>query len=289
MWLRRFLVVSALGASMAWPAVGRTDPNSCGAAYEKAQEERSDGHLRAARRQLELCVAPTCPDFVRNDCGRWLGEIESAMPSVVLVAKVMGKEVEDVQVSLDGEPLASLLDGKAVLVDPGHHTLRFLRKGAEPVTIELAIREGEKNRLISTDLDGRAPTPAPSLHGTAGGAPAPASSSGGPAWLPYAVGGVGLLGIAGFATFGLVGNSQKADREKTCAPECSSADVGSVRTMYHLADVSLGVGVVAFGVATYLFLSRPSKPGAQATDAKGLAFELRPTPGGAVGQLGARF
>jgi len=72
--------------------------------------------------------------------------------------------------------------------------------------------------------------------------------------VPYALAGVGILGLAGFTTFAILGNSQAGDLERTCAPNCQPGQVDSVKTKYHLADVSLGVGLVSVGVATYLWV-----------------------------------
>ena len=46
----------------------------------------------------------------------------------------------------------------------------------------------------------------------------------------------------------------------------------------------LGIGVVSLGLATWLYLSRPSVEKAPSTH-----LELRPTPGGAMAAFGTRF
>jgi hypothetical protein len=76
------------------------------------------------------------------------------------------------------------------------------------------------------------------------------------------IGGVGLAGFGGFAVFGLTGLSEKRDLADTCAPSgsCAAGDVSSARTRLIIADVSLGVGVVAVGIATYLFLRDRGAP-----------------------------
>ena len=248
--------ICVFGMLTAWSALGRTEPNACATAYEKGQESRSDGRLREAREEFQFCLQSNCSEFVRTDCGRWLGEVESSLPSLVLVATSAGREIEDAQVTLDGQPLVERLDGKAVIVDPGHHRLKFSYGHAEPVELELVIREGEKARQVKVDFPSARSTEAPSSRPHATEMTSVSKDRG---WLPYALGGVGVLGLAGFALFGLEGKSEKSDRERTCAPECSDADVRSIRDKFHVADVSLGVGVLALGAASYFYFTAPTK------------------------------
>jgi hypothetical protein len=78
--------------------------------------------------------------------------------------------------------------------------------------------------------------------------------------LPYGLAGVGVLGISGFAAFGLWGNSQKKDLERSCSPFCQSSDADAVHTKYLLADGCLVLGVASLAVATYLFAKEPRSP-----------------------------
>lgn len=259
MWQKSATTSLMLGFALTSPSAVWAQSNPCATAYEQAQEQRSEQRLREARHTLEACVAPTCSEFVRTECGRWLVEVESSLPSVVLAARKDGKEVEAVRVSCDGQPLVEVLDGKAVSVDPGPHTLTFETAGAEPISMKLVFREGEKNRLITAQLGGVETPAMPSQPVDANTATEPVASKSS-SWLPYGLGGLGVLGIAGFAVLGMVGNSELKDRERTCAPTCNDSDVSSVRTKYLLADVSLGVGVVSLGVASYLFFTTPRNP-----------------------------
>lgn len=259
MWQKSAKTSLVLGFALAWSGTVWAQSNPCATAYEKAQEQRSEQRLREARHTLEACVAPTCSEFVRTECGRWLVEVESSLPSVVLAAKKDGKEVEAVRVSYDGQPLVEVLDGKAVSIDPGPHTLTFEAVGAEPISMKLVFREGEKNRLITAQLGGVETLATPSQPVAASTATEPVTTKSSN-WLPYGLGGLGVLGVVGFAVLGAVGNSELKDRERTCAPKCNDSDVSSVRMKYVLADVSLGVGVVSIGVASYLFFTTPRNP-----------------------------
>jgi hypothetical protein len=266
----------------------RAEPNTCATAYEQAQEFRADGKLRQARKALEACVQPTCSEFVRTECGRWLSEVEASMPSLVLVVKKGDKELEVVRVLYDDEPIKESLDGKAVPVDPGQHTLQFLTDEAQPTSLKIVIREGEKNRQVVVELPSDnerrsnvdAKTEPKNL-------PAPQGSS--RTWLPYAFGGVALLGVSGFVAFGLMGNSEYAERERTCGHTCSDAEVQSVRTKYYLADVSLGVGLVSLGVASYLFITSNHGEQKRDTISRGTAFDVRMNREGGLAEIRTHF
>lgn len=227
---------------------GARADDACGKAYEESQVARSESRLRAAQTELRECVRPECPEFVRTDCARWLSEVESALPSIVVTATSNGAEVEDVEVEFDGEVLSTRLDGKAVQVDPGRHVLRFTRKGEDSVTLEVTIREGERSRRIPVNFERRPPPPDSTL-------PAPAQVGPRYGFLPHVLLGVGVAGLAGFTTFALIGNKDRRDLEATCAPRCDDAPVDAVHRKYVMADASLAVGVLALAASGYLFWS----------------------------------
>jgi hypothetical protein len=70
--------------------------------------------------------------------------------------------------------------------------------------------------------------------------------------------GVGGAALASFALFGAAGRTQQTNHLDPCAPSCPHAEVQSVRTKYLVADVSLGVSVIALGAAAYFLLFAPS-------------------------------
>lgn len=279
-------VMCAIGSVIALPTIASAETNECATAYERAQELRADGHLRDARRALQTCVQPACSEFVRSECGRWLSEVESSLPSVVLVAKKGGTETEMVRVFYDDEPLVEKLDGKAVAVDPGQHTLKFETLGAETITVKLVIREGEKNRLVLVELG---ETKKPALLASSPLSEPVAAKSSSSAWPGYALTGLGVLGVAGFVTLGLVGNHEYGERQRTCAPNCSDSEVSSVKTKYHLADASLGVGVVALGVGGYLLLTSDHDTVLKAAPDRGVGFDFHLQQGGGFATVRSSF
>jgi hypothetical protein len=73
----------------------------------------------------------------------------------------------------------------------------------------------------------------------------------------FILAGVGVVGGAGFAFFGLQSIGHENDLRASCAPNCNPADVGGVRAEEHAADISLGVGVAATIGAFVMFVTRP--------------------------------
>jgi hypothetical protein len=83
----------------------------------------------------------------------------------------------------------------------------------------------------------------------------------------WPLGGLGLAGIGTFAYFGLSGKAEENTlRGKTgCAPSCTPEETDPVRTKFLIANVSLGVGIVALGAATIIaFLHQSAAPAAPA-------------------------
>lgn len=234
----------------------------CAQAYEKAQIERKAAHITAAIESLTICAGQSCPSFVRKDCIEWLTESQATQPSVVFSVRRNGADLTEAEIACDGHVVTRTLDGKAVLLDPGPHQFAFRVSGNRAIEKQIVIREGERNRIIELDLDRESPAGAEPTSGETprdlSSAPMLAetgSSSGGHDVVAYALAGVGVLGISGFVAFGLWGNSQKADLERTCSPSCRSSQVDEVRNRYIVADTFLAVGLVSVGLATYWFLS----------------------------------
>lgn len=280
------LLVCAL---LLWSTLGRAEANACASAYEQAQELRAEQHLRQAQRSLEACIEPSCPEFIRTECGRWLVEVETSLPTIVLSAKTSGSDANAVRVLCDGAPLVESLDGKAIPVDPGPHTLTFVTDAARHVELKVVLREGEKNRIIEAELgEPKVPTKRAAQAPVVRSEQVLATNSGSN-WLPYGFGGLGVLGVTGFAVLGMLGNRDLEDREARCAPSCTDADVSSVKTKYYLADLSLGVGIVSLGVAGYLFLSSPNKAVSPASVGQNSSLDVRLLKGGSYAAVRMRF
>lgn len=238
----------ALLAITLWPGAGRADPPSkdqCFDSYEQAQRLRKAYKLRASHEQLVTCAADACPTFVRQDCARWLGEVEASTPTIVVIARhADGGIVDGARATLDGEPLAVTLDGRAVAADPGPHALRCEAAGAS-VETHIVVAEGLKNQPFFVTFGGIvAPDERPS--------PAATPRRGLPT-ATWVLGGVALVGAASFGAFAIAGRTVQA-----CAPDCVRSQVDDLRRDYLIADVSWITGLVAAGAALYIALTAPS-------------------------------
>lgn len=263
---------------------------ACINAHSEGQKLRMEGKLKAARDKLLACARPECPAMALNDCTRWLGEIQGDIPSLVIVATdANGSDVADVKVLSNGVVVAPELTGQPVLLDPGPHTLRFEREGSNPIERKIVIRVGERNRRLEVQFSPQlaassssAPTGEPSQDAavdTSPGEPIPAAT--------WVLGGIGVVGLAGFGYFALDGRSKVDDLDK-CKPDCPHDDVQAARRSFLIGDISLGVGVAALAGATYFYVSSRGSS-ARPVSRSGLWFDVHATGRGASGLLSGRF
>lgn len=277
--MRHRSIVAALGFVIATSEANARadDKERCFDAYETAQRVRQEGRLRDARQKLAVCSRESCPSAIRKDCGRWLDEVEQAIPTVILRAtSASGEDLADVAVTVDGAPLATSLTGIAVPVDPGPRKFVFTRTGAAPVTVEHVIAEGDKRRLVVASFAGPSAA-APSSESAP--APAPAPAPGGDAAAParpvpvltYVLGGVAVAGFAGFGVFALQGASSRSDLD-SCRPSCAQEDIDASKQKFLIGDVFLGIGLVALAGAVVIYLMRPATVPASAALTPRLAW-----------------
>ena len=79
-------------------------------------------------------------------------------------------------------------------------------------------------------------------------------------------GAVAIVAFTGAVYFGTQGRTE-LDSLHRCAPSCSPSDVSALKVDMIGTDVSLGVGVLASSLATWLFFTRPAAAGPVAADA----------------------
>jgi hypothetical protein len=254
---RRLGSISLLAAALALSgqearANGAAEPDkeACFAAYEGAQRLRKKRELRRARRELITCGGASCPAALRSDC-----------------VTCAGRELAAVRVIVDGAPLEGALGGAAVPLDPGEHTLRVEAADHQPFEQKLTVREGEKARAIEIELQRVAEAP-----------PEPGIS---PAVIALAA--VGGVGLASFGVFAIKSHSAKNDLD-ACKGHCTEDDVDAVRRDQIIADVSLGVGVLALGIAAYLQFG--TKSPAREEPASAWSLGVTSLRGGAGATLG---
>lgn len=123
---------------------------ACSSAFRAAEASEQAGRLRRAKERLFLCAQPLCPRAIRHQCGARYTQIDAEIPSVVpVVQDESGAPRSDVQVAVDGEPLTSRLDGRALAVDPGLHRFTFSKDGEVIARQEVMIVQGQRNRILA--------------------------------------------------------------------------------------------------------------------------------------------
>ena len=236
------------------PVARADDKNSCVGSYGSSQELRRDQHLARARDELRSCSRAVCPALVRTDCIAWLDQVQAEFPTLAIRAQKDGGDIANVRVSVDNQVVAARLDGRSLEIEPGEHTLRFETEGAPAVAMTVVLREREKDRVIPVSFvsTSRRPDGAARAEALPFFRAVPVGS--------YVLGGVGIAGLATFGVLGLIGKSRESSLDDTCKPNCSQTSIGNVRTEYMVADVALGVGAAALVSSGIWYFLRPRGP-----------------------------
>jgi hypothetical protein len=270
------------------------DRRACIGAYEQGQELQQAAKLLRAREVMADCAKSKCGAFLHRECAARYNQLETEIPTVILLAKgEHGEALVDVDVTMDGELFSATLDGRALPVDPGLHQFSFKAKRGAIAEQRTIVVQGEQNRVIDVALGPSAKGAPPS-----GSPPSRqidenvyAESSGRPKWgvAPFVAAGVGLAGLGGYAIFTHWGRTDNAQLAR-CAPNCSEDSVDHIRNLYVAADVSLGVGIVAIGAAAWLLLAGGDvkDPPAPAKTAS-YSFDVKPSRSGVLATVSGAF
>jgi hypothetical protein len=228
------------------------DKTACLDAAAKGQHLRDTHKLLQAREQLRRCGASTCPMVVQSDCAGWLAAVEKALPTVVLSAKSgAGADLFDVKVSVDGQPLATKLDGQAIPMDPGPHIFHFEGADGTSVDQQMLVREGEQSQSAAVVLG--AP-PATALPATPPTSPESGGSSSSWNTVGWITGGVGVASLAVGTVFGVIAMGDKNSAHcsnNLCDPGTSSG----IKSAALVSDIGWFAGgvLLASGAALVLF------------------------------------
>ncbi|MBI5534496.1 MAG: hypothetical protein HY898_17355 [Deltaproteobacteria bacterium] len=300
----RLVVIGAVVASGSLSsdsAMAADDKQVCLGAYISAQRLRNEDKLVEAREQLLLCARDVCPATLKKDCTTWAAEVEQALPSVVIEARNSdGGDVIDVKVTVDGKPFTDRIDGKPKNINPGVHTFHYETEGAPAMDEKVAIRAGDKMRKLTVKFNNKGKSPPGAATASPDSSAAPDSSAGpsptstgdkveGTRPVPaavYALGGIGLVGFGVFTYFALKFDSQVSDLD-ACKPSCAQSKVDDASTTRTISYIPLGVGVVGVGVATILYLTRPTVD--NKSEARGPRFDVKQISGGGLATFSTTF
>jgi len=251
-----------------WPHATRAEPDKrkreCLAAYAEAQEERLRGALLAAREQLLMCTRDDCPLPIVHDCSEWLAQVERDLSSVVFaVSDETGRDLPSARVLIDGQPLVEHAEGRAHPLDPGAYQYIVEMNGYERAEGTFVMRQSEKNRIVRVQLTKPQivelkPKLQPSAAAADSGFHVPVAS--------IVLGATAVVGAAGFAYFGLSGQSRRVEAEQ-CNMSCTELIEAGKRD-YIVADISLGVAVVTAGAALVIALLDQGSTPAKAEEEK---------------------
>jgi hypothetical protein len=280
---------STLGLSPRANAAGPTTAE-CVAAADSSLQLREQHKLRAARAQMLVCAASSCPAAVQSECLRRVDQVNGAIPTVVFEAKdAAGNDLSNVKVDVDGQPLTDRLDGSSLQVDPGEHHFHFTAPGGVVVDKTLVVREGEKERRENIVVGAVSPPSVAQPAPAAATAPGPesASSSEDPGesrrTIAYVVGGAGIVGLAIGTIFGVMASSSASSSKNECSTSSctnyskSLSDYNSASTDGTISTVAFVAGGAAVAAGAILFFTAPK------ASSSGTGFRWQFSPSVATG------
>lgn len=272
------LVFSDRSAAAADPTMA-----DCLAASDGSIALRNEHKLRAARQQLLVCAAASCPADIRVECSRHVDEVNAAIPTIVFEAKDQsGNDVSAVKVTMDGQPLAERLEGTAISLDPGEHSFTFQAFGQPTIEKQFVILEGQKGRRETVSFGTGAPA-------AAGGPPAsPEAQPGAVSAVPaerspqgdaqrisgLVVAGIGVAGLGIGALFGVQAMSKRDDAIHACPNQCASQDGVNLwhdaKTAGNVSTAAFVIGGVALAGGAALWFTAPRSSSQKASLQVGL-------------------
>jgi hypothetical protein len=205
--------------------------------YESAQLGQKEARLLDARRDFRGCAVTACPELVRRDCTEALADLEKKLPSVKLTARgAGGTPLSSYELEIDGHDVVP--SKEPLELDPGEHVFVFRAPDGTELERRVTLRPGDTGVPVIAELaPPRSKQTQPRDKPPRSGLPTAS----------YVLGGIALVGLAGFVGFGLAGKSTAK-----CEGSCSDAQVDTIHKQYLFADIGLVVAVVSGGAATWL-------------------------------------
>ena len=279
--LTALALVHAIQPARAQPS---DDPegDACIAAFDNGQTLRTEAKLIAAKKAFIQCAQEQCPDAVEEKCGEWLTELETTLPSVIVVIPA-GVAASELKLWIDDVERPEALQGRAVDLDPGQHVIRY-QKGSDPAQEQpVVVAEGEQKKRIELTI-AAPPDPDPAPDPTPAPIPKPPTDEGGISplvFIGFGIAGAGAIvgGITGGIALSKASDLEDACPNKVCAEDQRDA-FDSGNALSHVSTVSFAIaGAGAVLGVVGIFLSDFSSDSEQA---------LRPMMGpGSIGIRGS--
>lgn len=248
-----------------WTTTALADPAMCASVSERGQQARAAGKLIEARQQFLACSATHCPPVIATDCATWAAEVLQATPTIVIDAKDQsGHDVGDATLMIDGRVMTHQLDGKAIPVDPGSHTIdvsaNTMRGTAKHVTDTFIAKEAEKARVVRVLV----PAPGPAEQ------PEKAEPASHHSALPWVLVGIGAAFVVTGTVLALVSYPDGCDpdatsedgKEGVCAGPNATENQSTAGTVKHFhlygPIMMIAGGAMLAGGLAWHFLEKPS-------------------------------
>ena len=264
-------------------AFAQEDMKECVAAYEGAQTSQKQGKYVAALDQAKFCAQSGCGILV-NECLKLYEDLTRDVPTFVFSAQDGdGKELVDVNVTVDGQLVFSRLEGTALPLDPGAHVIKFEAAGLPSAEVNHVARVGDRHRLVTAILGEKKKPDEPAT----GALPPSGPVYREPKPVPVAtwvLGGVGVVSLGAFTYLRVSGISDYNKLNSECSPYCDPSEVDDIKMKFTVSNVALGIAGGAFaGAAIIYFATRGEK------QENAVAASVVPLPGGGAARLMKRF
>lgn len=294
-------------------------------AYRSCAEQTACGWLALkcdAKIKLLQGKLPTIVLVANDEGGQPVADVEVRVDGVLRTSKLngVGLPIEPGLHELSFSAGSGVFATEKLMVVEGQHDRlvtitmhsqggnKGAAKSAAPAAAAVAVAPPAPDATGSSPQDKPAPTveapaPAPAADETAASAPksAPAQAvsetpaTGPTHWalprspLPYTLAGVGALGIVGGVLTTVWGNKDNSELVNKCSPNCNPSSLTHIKTLYDIADVSYGVGIAAFGVATWMFASSRAPEKAPSPASASAVVGVQPLPSGAFASVSGKF
>jgi hypothetical protein len=198
-------------------------------------------------------------------------KLESVLSRVALDVPSVVQKLEGLSIEVDGAEFGKALWGTPLPLDPGPHKVKASAPGHQAVELQVDLGPNADLKVVAIPMleegEGTKSVEVTSEDQPEGGRDAGLQEDEGQGRriLTYVVGGVGIVSLGVGTVFGIQALSKRSDAEERC-PSSPCADEEGVaanddaKTFANVANIGIGVGIVALGVATYLFLTTPDSP-----------------------------
>lgn len=266
---RLLLLAFSLGAGLAFGAEAHAEEAKaatfgesatvaeCVASHERAGMLRLEQRWEPARAAMNACADEACPLAIRTDCARWLDELHAMMPTLLVVVERDDDGTQPVRLSLDGRELDLTEPLQPIEVWPGAHRLEFTLPPYSPLSYEVSVEAGEKNRVVRVRFERERPA-VPSAPPPPAREPPPRTSSRPVPTVTYLLAGGAILAAGASGSLLAAALSRRETARERCAPGCYDGERDEVDRLLLGADLAAAASLAFAGLSIYTFVSRPT-------------------------------